>query len=174
VEIAMKLAKPMLLVALAASFAAPAVAQREWPVYGPWLVRLAVRIVHNVVPSQQIIVAGTTVFTPQTEMIITTDCTGAQGIRLLSLICTAVLLLNWRHAANLRFLILYLGAPATLWLYNLARLAFEIVYGEQRYGVSEIMVIAASGVLALAAVRMARQRREHAGVVSSVAGATRG
>jgi len=152
----MKMAKPTLLVLMAVSIAAPAIVRNRWPVYGPWLVHQAVCLAQAIAPSQPILVAGTTVFTAQTEMLISTDCSGALGVRTFSIIGAVVLLLNWRYAANFRFLLLYLGSEAILWLYNLARLAFEIIYGEQQYGVSEIMVVVVAGLLALAAVRMAR------------------
>jgi hypothetical protein len=164
----MKTARPVLLVFMAVSIAAPAIVKNVWPVYGPWLAHLAVRLAQEIAPTQHVIVAGTTVFTAQTEMRITTECSGASGVRTFSMIGTVVLLLNWRHAANLKFLLAYLGSVATLWLYNLARLAYEIVYGAQQYGVSEIMVVVVSGLLALAAVHMARPAVEPAAITGSV------
>lgn len=153
----MKIAKPILFVVfMAASIAAPAIVKAQWAVYGPWLVHLAARLAQDLAPSQPIIVAGTTVFTARTEMFISAECSGAGGVRAFSIIGVVVLLLNWRYAANFRFLLLCFCSEAILWLYNLARLAYEIVYGEQQYGVSEIMVVVVSGLLALAAVRMAR------------------
>ncbi len=155
----MRFVRPILLILVAASIAAPAIVKERWPVYGPWLARLAARLAQDIVPSQHILVAGTTVFTPRTEVLISAECSGAQSIRTFGIIGIVVLLLNWRYAANWRFLILYVGSEAILWLYNWARLAFEILHGQQQYGVSEIMVVLVSGMLALAAIRMARSRR---------------
>jgi hypothetical protein len=169
VEIAVKSAKPILLLFMALSIEAPAIVRHLWPVYGPWLVHVAAGLAQDIAPSQHILVAGMIVFTPQTEVLISTECSGAQGVRTLSIIAVVVLLLNWRHATNLRFLLLYLGSEAILWLYNLARLAYEISYGQKQYGVSEMMVVIVAGLLALGAVRMARPP----GGLSTVAGSVR-
>lgn len=159
----MKSAKPILLLFMAVSLAAPAIVRDVWPVYGPWLVQLAVRLARDIAPSQQILTVGTTVYTSRTEVHISAACAGAHSMQLFGLVGLAVLLLKRRRAIGYGFLILYLGSLAILWLHNLARLVSAIVYGETHYGTSEIIVVALSGLLALAAFRMARSVRGHSG-----------
>lgn len=149
----MKSAAPILAALIASFLWAPVVAASQWGAFGPWFTGVVGHVAQVASPSQRIVAVGTVVFTPRTEVTLTTACDGFVGIRTFSILFGVVFLLNWRSLAKLKFVALYLFAVAFLWCHNVARIAIAIIVGhETHFGTSEIAIAALAGLLALVSI----------------------
>src|SRR5882757_10320682 len=66
--------------------------------------------------------AGDHVITPQTDVTITWQCSGAENIQIFSMLFATVFLMNWKRMQGWKSVLLYLGALSAVAIVNLARI----------------------------------------------------
>jgi len=87
--------------------------------------------------------AGDHVITPQTDVTITWQCSGAENIQIFSMLFATVFLMNWKRMQGWKSVLLYLGALAALAIVNLARIITIVVRAkETHYGLANTLALA--------------------------------
>jgi exosortase/archaeosortase family protein len=127
------------LVALLATFVviAPFFMHANWDTLGP----IWARIASAVVPGSRTV--GDHVVTPNVDVIITWQCSGAENMQIFSMLFATVFLMNWKRMQNWRSVLLYLGALAGLFVVNIARIVTIVVRAkETHYGLANTIALA--------------------------------
>ena len=127
------------LVALLATFVviAPYVMHANWNVLGPVWARIA----SAVVPGSRTV--GDHVVTPNVDVIITWQCSGAENMQIFSMLFATVFLMNWKRMQTWRSVLLYVGALAGLFVVNIGRIVTIVVRAkETHYGLANMVALA--------------------------------
>jgi exosortase/archaeosortase family protein len=127
------------LVALLATFIviAPYFMHANWSTLGP----LWARVASAVVPGSHTV--GDHVVTPNVDVIVTWQCSGAENIQIFSMLFATVFLMNWKRMQTWRSVLLYVGALAGLFVVNVARIVTIVVRGvETHYGLANTVALA--------------------------------
>jgi exosortase/archaeosortase family protein len=127
------------LVALLATFVviAPYFMHANWSTLGPIWARIASAVVPGSHP------VGDHVITPNVDVIITWQCSGAENIQIFSMLFATVFLMNWKRMQTWRSVFLYVGALAALFVVNIGRIVTIVLRGEEtHYGLANIVALA--------------------------------
>jgi exosortase/archaeosortase family protein len=127
------------LVALLATFVviAPYVMHANWNTLGP----IWARIASAVVPGSHTV--GDHVITPNVDVIITWQCSGAENMQIFSMLFATVFLMNWKRMQTWRSVLLYVGALAGLFVVNIGRIVTIVVRAkETHYGLANTIALA--------------------------------
>jgi exosortase/archaeosortase family protein len=127
------------LVALLATFVviAPYVMHANWDTLGP----IWARIASAVVPGSHTV--GDHVVTPNVDVIITWQCSGAENMQIFSMLFATVFLMNWKRMQTWRSVLLYVGAMAGLFVVNIGRIVTIVVRAkETHYGLANTVALA--------------------------------
>ena len=127
------------LVALLATFVviAPYFMHANWNALGP----IWARIASAVVPGSHAL--GDHVITPNVDVIITWQCSGAENMQIFSMLFATVFLMNWKRMQTWRSVLLYAGALAGLFVVNIARIVTIVVRAkETHYGLANTIALA--------------------------------
>jgi exosortase/archaeosortase family protein len=86
---------------------------------------------------------GDHVITPQTDVTITWQCSGAENIQIFSMLFATVFLMNWKRMQSWKSVALYVGALGALSIVNLARIITIVVRAkETHYGLANTVALA--------------------------------
>jgi exosortase/archaeosortase family protein len=127
------------LVALLATFVviAPYFMHANWNTLGP----IWARIASAVVPGSHAV--GDHVITPNVDVIITWQCSGAENMQIFSMLFATVFLMNWKRMQTWRSVLLYVGALAGLFIVNIGRIVTIVVRAkETHYGLANVIALA--------------------------------
>ncbi|MBV9888154.1 MAG: exosortase/archaeosortase family protein [Acidobacteria bacterium] len=127
------------LVALLATFVviAPYFIHANWNSLGPIWARIASAVVPRSHP------VGDRVVTPNVDVIITWQCSGAENMQIFSMLFATVFLMNWKRMQTWRSVLLYLGALAGLFVVNIGRIVTIVVRAkETHYGLANTIALA--------------------------------
>jgi exosortase/archaeosortase family protein len=127
------------MVALLATFVliAPYFMHANWNTLGP----IWARIASAVVPGSHTV--GDHVVTPNVDVVVTWQCSGAENIQIFSMLFATVFLMNWKRMQTWRSVLLYVGALAGLFVVNVARIVTIVVRGvETHYGLANTVALA--------------------------------
>jgi exosortase/archaeosortase family protein len=127
------------LVALLATFVvvAPFFMHSNWDTLGP----IWARIASAVVPGSHAV--GDHVVTPNVDVIITWQCSGAENMQIFSMLFATVFLMNWKRMQNWRSVWLYVGALSALFVVNIGRIVTIVVREkETHYGLANTIALA--------------------------------
>ncbi|HEX3117630.1 MAG TPA: exosortase/archaeosortase family protein [Candidatus Acidoferrum sp.] len=127
------------LVALLATFVviAPYFMHANWDTLGP----IWARIASAVVPGSHTV--GDHVITPNVDVIITWQCSGAENMQIFSMLFATVFLMNWKRMQTWRSVLLYVGAMAALFVVNIGRIVTIVVRTkETHYGLANVIALA--------------------------------
>jgi exosortase/archaeosortase family protein len=127
------------LVALLATFImiAPYLMHANWSTLGPTWARIA----SAVVPGSYTV--GDHVLTPNVDVLITWQCSGAENMQIFSMLFATVFLMNWKRMQTWRSVLLYVGALAGLFVVNIGRIVTIVVRAkETHYGLANIVALA--------------------------------
>jgi exosortase/archaeosortase family protein len=127
------------LVALLAIFVviAPYLMHANWSTLGP----IWARIASSVVPGSYTV--GDHVLTPNVDVLITWQCSGAENMQIFSMLFATVFLMNWKRMQTWRSVLLYVGALAGLFVVNIGRIVTIVVRAkETHYGLANIIALA--------------------------------
>lgn len=127
------------LVALLATFVviAPYFMHANWATLGP----IWARIASAVVPGSHTV--GDHVVTPNVDVIITWQCSGAENMQIFSMLFATVFLMNWKRMQTWRSVWLYVGALAGLFVVNIGRIVTIVVRAkETHYGLANTVALA--------------------------------
>jgi exosortase/archaeosortase family protein len=127
------------LVALLATFVviAPYLMHANWNVLGP----IWARIASAVVPGSHTV--GDHVLTPNVDVIITWQCSGAENMQIFSMLFATVFLMNWKRMQTWRAVLLYVAALAGLFIVNIGRIVTIVVRAkETHYGLANTIALA--------------------------------
>jgi exosortase/archaeosortase family protein len=127
------------LVALLATFVviAPYFMHANWDTLGP----IWARIASAVVPGSHTV--GDHVVTPNVDVIITWQCSGAENMQIFSMLFATVFLMNWKRMQTWRSVLLYVGAMAGLFVVNIGRIVTIVVRAkETHYGLANTIALA--------------------------------
>jgi exosortase/archaeosortase family protein len=127
------------LVALLATFVviAPYFMHANWDTLGP----IWARITSAVVPGSHPV--GDHVVTPNVDVIITWQCSGAENMQIFSMLFATVFLMNWKRMQSWRSVLLYVGAMAALFVVNMGRILTIVYRGvETHYGLANTIALA--------------------------------
>jgi exosortase/archaeosortase family protein len=127
------------LVALLATFVviAPFFMHANWDTLGPIWARIASAVVPGSHP------VGDHVVTPNVDVIITWQCSGAENMQIFSMLFATVFLMNWKHMQTWRSVLLYVGALAGLFVVNIGRIVTIVVRAkETHYGLANTIALA--------------------------------
>jgi exosortase/archaeosortase family protein len=127
------------LVAQLATFVviAPYLMHANWNTLGP----IWARIASAVVPGSHTI--GDHVISPNVDVIITWQCSGAENMQIFSMLFATVFLMNWRRMQTWRSVLLYVGALAGLFVVNIGRIVTIVVRAkETHYGLANTIALA--------------------------------
>lgn len=127
------------LVALLATFVviAPYLMHANWNTLGP----IWARIASAVVPGSHAV--GDHVVTPNVDVIITWQCSGAENMQIFSMLFATVFLMNWKRMQTWRSVLLYIGALAALFVVNIGRIVTIVVRAkETHYGLANTIALA--------------------------------
>jgi len=128
-----------ILVALLATFVviAPYFMHANWNTLGP----IWARIVSAVLPGSHTV--GDHVITPNVDVVVTWQCSGAENMQIFSMLFATVFLMNWKRMQTWRSVLLYVGALAGLFVVNVARIVTIVVRGvETHYGLANTVALA--------------------------------
>ena len=128
-----------ILVALLATFVviAPYVMHANWNTLGP----IWARIASAIVPGSHAV--GDHVITPNVDVIITWQCSGAENMQIFSMLFATVFLMNWKRMQTWRSVLLYVGALAGLFVVNIGRIVTIVVRAkETHYGLANTIALA--------------------------------
>jgi exosortase/archaeosortase family protein len=108
----------------------------NWSTVGPLYAKTAAFFVPHATP------AGDHVLTPAADVIITSQCSGAENIQTFSMLFATVFLMNWKRMQSWKSVLLYLGSLVGLALVNLARI-LTIVFRarETHYGLTNTLAL---------------------------------
>jgi exosortase/archaeosortase family protein len=138
-ELADLKAPTYVLVALLATFVvvAPYFMHANWDTLGP----IWARIASAVVPGSHTV--GDRVVTPNVDVIITWQCSGAENMQIFSMLFATVFLMNWKRMQTWRSVWLYVGALAGLFVVNIGRIVTIVVRAkETHYGLANTVALA--------------------------------
>jgi exosortase/archaeosortase family protein len=127
------------LVALLATFVAiaPYFMHANWATLGP----IWARIASSVIPGSHTV--GDHVVTPNVDVIITWQCSGAENMQIFSMLFATVFLMNWKRMQTWRSVLLYVGALAALFVVNIGRIVTIVVRAkETHYGLANTIALA--------------------------------
>jgi exosortase/archaeosortase family protein len=127
------------LVALLATFVviAPYFMHANWNALGP----IWARIASAVVPGSHTV--GDHVVTPNVDVIITWQCSGAENMQIFSMLFATVFLMNWKRMQTWRSVLLYVGALAALFVVNIGRIVTIVLRAkETHYGLANTIALA--------------------------------
>jgi exosortase/archaeosortase family protein len=127
------------LVALLATFVviAPYFMHANWDTLGPVWARIASAVVPGSHP------VGDHVVTPNVDVIITWQCSGAENMQIFSMLFATVFLMNWKRMQTWKSVLLYVGALAGLFVVNIARIVTIVVRAkETHYGLANTVALA--------------------------------
>jgi exosortase/archaeosortase family protein len=127
------------LVALLATFVeiGPYFMHANWNTLGP----IWARIASAVVPGSHTV--GDHVVTPNVDVIITWQCSGAENMQIFSMLFATVFLMNWKRMQTWRSVLLYVGALAGLFVVNIGRIVTIVVRAkETHYGLANTVALA--------------------------------
>ena len=127
------------LVALLATFVviAPYFMHANWGTLGP----IWAKIASAVVPGSHTV--GDHVVTPNVDVIITWQCSGAENMQIFSMLFATVFLMNWKRMQTWRSVLLYVGALAGLFIVNIGRIVTIVVRAkETHYGLANTIALA--------------------------------
>lgn len=127
------------LVALLATFVviAPYLMHANWNTLGPIWARIASAVVPGSHP------VGDHVVTPNVDVIITWQCSGAENMQIFSMLFATVFLMNWKRMQTWRSVLLYVGAMAALFVVNIGRIVTIVVRAkETHYGLANVIALA--------------------------------
>jgi exosortase/archaeosortase family protein len=127
------------LVALLATFVviAPYFMHANWNALGP----IWARISSAVVPGSHTV--GDHVVTPNVDVIITWQCSGAENMQIFSMLFATVFLMNWKRMQTWRSVLLYVGALAGLFVVNVGRIVTIVLRAkETHYGLANTVALA--------------------------------
>ena len=127
------------LVALLATFVviAPYLMHANWNTLGP----IWARIASAVVPGSHTVADH--VVTPNVDVIITWQCSGAENMQIFSMLFATVFLMNWKRMQTWRSVLLYVGALAALFVVNIGRIVTIVVRAkETHYGLANTIALA--------------------------------
>jgi exosortase/archaeosortase family protein len=127
------------LVALLATFVviAPYFMHANWDTLGP----IWARIASAIVPGSHTV--GDHVVTPNVDVIITWQCSGAENMQIFSMLFATVFLMNWKRMQTWRSVWLYMGALAGLFVVNIGRIVTIVVRAkETHYGLANTIALA--------------------------------
>jgi exosortase/archaeosortase family protein len=127
------------LVALLAIFVviAPYFMHANWDTLGP----IWARIASAVVPGSHTV--GDHVVTPNVDVIITWQCSGAENMQIFSMLFATVFLMNWKRMQTWRSVLLYVGALAGLFAVNIGRIVTIVLRAkETHYGLANTIALA--------------------------------
>jgi exosortase/archaeosortase family protein len=127
------------MVALLATFVviAPYVMHANWSTLGP----IWARIASAFFPGSHTV--GDHVVTPNVDVIITWQCSGAENMQIFSMLFATVFLMNWKRMQTWRTVLLYVAAMAALFIVNLGRILTIVYRGvETHYGLANTIALA--------------------------------
>jgi exosortase/archaeosortase family protein len=127
------------LVALLATFVvfAPYFMHANWGTLGP----IWARIASAFVPGSHTV--GDHVVTPNVDVIVTWQCSGAENMQIFSMLFATVFLMNWKRMQTWRTVLLYVGAMAGLFVVNIGRILTIVFRGvETHYGLANTVALA--------------------------------
>jgi exosortase/archaeosortase family protein len=127
------------LVALLGTFVviAPYFMHANWNSLGP----IWARIASAVVPGSHTV--GDHVVTPNVDVIITWQCSGAENMQIFSMLFATVFLMNWKRMQTWRSVLLYVGALAGLFVVNIGRIVTIVLRAkETHYGLANTVALA--------------------------------
>src|SRR5579871_811788 len=127
------------LVALLATFVviAPYFMHAHWNALGP----IWARIASAVVPGSHTV--GDHVITPNVDVIITWQCSGAENMQIFSMLFATVFLMNWKRMQTWRSVLLYVGALAGLFVVNIGRIVTIVLRAQEtHYGLANTVALA--------------------------------
>ncbi len=127
------------LVALLATFVviAPYFMHANWNTLGPIWARIASAVVPGSHP------VGDHVVTPNVDVIVTWQCSGAENMQIFSMLFATVFLMNWKRMQTWRSVLLYVGALAGLFVVNIGRIVTIVVRAkETHYGLANTIALA--------------------------------
>jgi exosortase/archaeosortase family protein len=122
-----------LLAALLALFitGVPYAIRGNWGSLGPHWAKAAALFVPGA--SSQ----GDHVLTPDVDVTITSQCSGAENIQVFSMLFATVFLMNWKRMQGWKSILIYLGSLGALAVVNLARIITIVVRAkETHYGMT--------------------------------------
>ena len=125
--------------ALLATFVviAPYFMHANWGALGP----IWARIASAVVPGSHTV--GDHVVTPNVDVIITWQCSGAENMQIFSMLFATVFLMNWKRMQTWRTVLLFVGALAGLFVVNIGRIVTIVVRAkETHYGLANTIALA--------------------------------
>src|SRR5579871_5233840 len=127
------------LVALLATFVviAPYFMHANWNTLGPIWARIASAVVPGSHP------VGDHVVTPNVDVIITWQCSGAENMQIFSMLFATVFLMNWKRMQTWRSVLLYVGALAGLFVVNIGRIVTIVLRAQEtHYGLANTVALA--------------------------------
>jgi exosortase/archaeosortase family protein len=127
------------MVVLLATFVviAPYFMHANWNTLGP----IWARIASVFVPGSHTV--GDHVVTPNVDVIITWQCSGAENMQIFSMLFATVFLMNWKRMLTWRSVLLYVGAMAALFVVNMGRILTIVYRGvETHYGLANTVALA--------------------------------
>jgi exosortase/archaeosortase family protein len=127
------------LVATLATFVVigPYIMHANWSRLGPIWARIASAVVPGSHP------VGDHVVTPNVDVIITWQCSGAENMQIFSMLFATVFLMNWKRMQTWRSVLLYVGALAGLFVVNIGRIVTIVLRAkETHYGLANTVALA--------------------------------
>ena len=116
---------------------APYLMHANWNTLGPNWARIAAAFV----PGSHTV--GDHVVTPNVDVIITWQCSGAENMQIFTMLFATVFLMNWKRMQTWRSVLLYVGAMAALFVVNIGRILTIVYRGvETHYGLANTVALA--------------------------------